>query len=215
MSKSCKIKGCDKGICTREYEFCRKHYMQFKRGIIDAGGKQLRELKRASTYSGVQCKVEGCSNHARSRGFCAYHYPWFRKGILDEDGNQLRPLGQRPPKNGYKTIQRGYVKKMCKGHPNADRDGYVLEHRLVMEEHLGRYLTSEEVVHHISGVRDDNRLENLQLMGSRKDHPPFFERVNDVEAAVEALDRLVHRSMTGGPELKKRLQKIARRLPVS
>lgn len=52
---------------------------------------------------------------------------------------------------------------MAKDHPAANKDGYVLKHRLVMEEHLGRRLFPNETIHHINGNRYDNRIENLQL----------------------------------------------------
>ncbi len=65
---------------------------------------------------------------------------------------------------GRKKIN-GYILLHKPSHPQAKR-GYVREHRLVMEAALGRYLGQNEVVHHKNGAKDDNRLENLELLSS-------------------------------------------------
>jgi len=86
-----------------------------------------------------------CSNHCGLRG--RYHPHW----------------------SGGRTIQKGYVLVM----PSADcnigdvmrsRSG-VAEHRLVMALSLGRPLRKDEHVHHINGDKQDNRIENLELLG--------------------------------------------------
>ena len=75
---------------------------------------------------------------------------------------------------GGKTIDaNGYVRTLCRDHPYAENSGRVLEHRLVMEKHLGRFLSPEEVVHHINGIVNDNRIENLELFSSSGDHTGY------------------------------------------
>lgn len=62
----------------------------------------------------------------------------------------------------------GYVKILSPNHPNKDFRGYVKEHRLVMEQHLGRYLTRDELVHHRDENKQNNKIENLQLITRSK-----------------------------------------------
>lgn len=76
----------------------------------------------------------------------------------------------------WKTVNKGnYLYALVPDHPNSTKNGYVLEHRIVMERYLGRYLTPNEVVHHINHNTHDNRLENLRLM-SKEDHGHFHKR---------------------------------------
>ena len=71
---------------------------------------------------------------------------------------------------GGRCIAHGYVLILYRKHPFADTRGYIREHRLIMEKSLGRYLHPKEVVHHINHIRNDNRIENLQLIANQKDH---------------------------------------------
>ena len=58
----------------------------------------------------------------------------------------------------------GYVYAKVPEHPNATVNGYVLMHRVVMENQIGRLLTNDEVVHHIDGNKSNNDISNLQLL---------------------------------------------------
>lgn len=111
--------------------------------------------------------------------------------IADRLGQDARQVGKCARRNGFRTrrvgpaggaahpewkggrrLDRGgYVLVYCPDHPAAHRKHKVVrEHRLVMEQHIGRLLEPHEVVHHINGDKQDNRIENLQLFASNAEH---------------------------------------------
>ena len=71
-----------------------------------------------------------------------------------------------PRWNGGKHLKysSGYIEISCPSHPYADQRGYVYEHRLVMEKHIGRYLLPEEIVHHKDLNKTNNDISNLQIV---------------------------------------------------
>ncbi len=91
-------------------------------------------------------------------------------------------IGDKNPawKGGKVNHSQGYIRIYCLEHPYRDGDNYVLEHRLVMEKQLGRYLTKEEVVHHINGIKTDNRIENLRLFDNQSKHVRYHGGVGVV-----------------------------------
>lgn len=97
-------------------------------------------------------------------------------------------------KGGKIKISTGYIKVLCKDHPYADSLGYVMEHRLVMEKHMGRYLSPKEVVHHIDHNVSNNSLDNLAYFPSNASHSKFHyeQRKHDKEWGF--IKRQTHRA---------------------
>lgn len=81
---------------------------------------------------------------------------------------------RKPPQK--RKNNHGYVIIYMPEHPNSHGCGVVQEHVLIISEHLGRPLMKGETVHHKNGIRDDNRIENLELWNRSQ---PSGQRVED------------------------------------
>lgn len=83
-------------------------------------------------------------------------------------------------KGGRHKNTMGYIVVYAPNHPCVQKSNfrYILEHRLVMEKKIGKYLKDTEIVHHLNGIKDDNREENLALC-NRRDHHIFIKKLQE------------------------------------
>jgi hypothetical protein len=98
-----------------------------------------------------------------------------KKGKLTGQCKPCRIKTGHPQKRGEESpgwaggrfrTSNGYIMVYRPQHPNSYNNGYISEHRSVMEESLGRILLPGETIHHKNGIRDDNRIENLEVWGN-------------------------------------------------
>ena len=119
------------------------------------------------------CSVELCDRTSNARGWCSMHWKRWRK---HGDPTKIVNVGKHISPDGYVKVP-----------DKSGRGRSILEHRLVMEEHIGRQLLASENVHHINGDRTDNRIENLELWNTRQ---PKGQRISDkIKYAVEILNQ--------------------------
>lgn len=154
--RTCTIDGCEKPYLARG--LCSMHYKRV-RSTGTVGDAASMFMDRSGG-----CTVDGCELTVRARGLCGMHYERVR--AFGDAGSAERMPAHRS--RGGRILINGYVKVRMPEHP-ASTAGYVYEHRLVMEQHLGRRLARDEVVHHINENKTDNRLANLRVM-TNSDH---------------------------------------------
>lgn len=98
-------------------------------------------------------------------------------------GESYRGTAHPAYRNARSITAQGYV---LMSRPGAATE-QVLEHRYVMEQHIGRRLERSEQVHHINGEKTDNRIENLQLT-TPGEHNAIHEKVRNLGADYEPLN---------------------------
>jgi len=131
-----------------------------KDGKFAKGRKLFKE--KSPNWKGGFSKCKECSRKLTLRknitGLCRKCY--LSKRVGEKHWNW---------KGGTKN-NSGYIMVYYPEHPNCDQQGYVREHRLVMEKFLGRKLLINEQVHHMDKDKKNNKIENLKLFGSASEH---------------------------------------------
>ena len=180
-----------------------EYYQRMIKGIRVLGAMRASELgkplpkfrKRDPWYYKHQCAVCGQETWHMKRDLHRACSPRCGSVITSTkgrgEGNKNWKGGRFNQSNGY-IFTLLYPESPFYSMAGAKSHGYVLEHRLIMAQHLGRCLSSVEVIHHINGVKDDNRIENLELLPNNASHQPY----NNLQRRVKELEQSVEKYIT-------------------
>jgi len=180
--------------CSSNFYFSNKEKNYLKSNCISCETNDLKPGKKNYLRNCILCninfkgRIDFCKN-CRGKDNCTCG------NLKEKKANKCKNC--RPPGGngihyeiGTKVYNAaGYIYVKTQNHPRtkSQSNDYVFEHILVMEEYLGRYLEPGENIHHKNGVRDDNRITNLELWV--KSQPPGIRASDAVEWAKEILTK--------------------------
>lgn len=143
---------------------CQKAFETIPSDMKDGRGKYCSLI-----CSRNRPKVNRPKPFINSGQFKIGNTPWIKGKSLGKGNKHNRW------KSGRTFHPQGYVFIYQPDHPFALSGKYIAEHRFIMERCIGRYLRTNEVVHHINGITNDNRIENLELMDA-SEHIRFHNK---------------------------------------
>ena len=161
--------------------------INYKTKTCKTCGKEFTPNSGVQTYC-YDCAPKAARSRARLHYLNKIKHPCPMCGQLCK-GKICKQCTMANASNRYRDIHGGYIVLRIRDHPMANKKGIVAEHRFVMADYLGRFLTKDEVVHHLNGIRHDNRIQNLGLV-TKHSHPSktyikiLQKRIRDLEAQL-------------------------------
>lgn len=161
--------------CYRKWQASNPSYIT---RVCEACGKEFRDYPSNMLQRG-KYQRRYCSWACRKKHYKGSDNPSWK--------------GRYKNRAGYVVVRDSLIPEEFKSMITC---GHVLEHRLVMAQHLGRPLEVNEVVHHKNRIKDDNRIENLELY-------PLYEHTGITNG-----DKLIRRLRKENKRLRRRIQEL-------
>lgn len=173
---------------ARYYKEWAKNNAEKKRATNKRWAKNNPERKKANNERWAKKNIEKIKAKQRAK-MKEQRYSEHKKCICGRSmqntssrcivcsSTTIRIGTNHPSWKGGRLLTRGYIRIYAPEHPYCNNNGYVREHRLVMEYYLGRYLTNDEVVHHIDFDPKNNDIDNLHLFNSDSEHTAYHMKL--------------------------------------
>jgi len=154
----------------------RKHSEESKRKMSKSQKERFKNYPHPKGMLGKKQSKETILKRIQSRK--GYKHSEETKRKIGE-ANKKRKGENHPMWKGGRNINKLYITIYKPEHPNIVYGKYILEHRLIAEKSLGRYLKKDETVHYINGNGKDNRNSNL-IICSRSYHQWLHHRMAEL-----------------------------------